>query len=511
MTAGQKLVDEPFKLTQQLAEVISSHIPKSESDLNNFKKTLDEPVRALEWKIESYFKISKTTRIGSDFLSVHLSNMQSTFSSIRRKEILKHARDLVLLDYHNTMIASGDALEDELSSAGDIGDPRALLDQSGSFAIQKLKFDSCQVSLASCRLLKFVHDVMSQATNASTDVANILFHSARDCLEIFTAIVPVKFADVIDTIPRMGAVFYNDCLYLAHNTVLLTHKYRLEIHQGEDGLQGSIGFIDFIPRLRKLGDQCMQHHLVEQLGLMKTMVENIKITPDREQQTAGPSASDNLIKGGLKLAGKLTSKFLKVSANIDVDETKVGRIDLKKLNSEDDANDDGRANILVSHLEGLSTQWLGVLQENPYGRFMGLIIDEMLKLVMAPMLQTDCITETACGEITRVFKTILRTRYNAVIVNEYLIPHRFRCYFRALLPADDPTTGVSVRNICPSWTKFSALTELLEFNLNDIADGLSRKKFADFTSAEMTSLIKALFEDTARRQSLLQSISEMNS
>ncbi len=403
-------MDEPFKINQQLTEVISSHIPKSESDLLNFKRTLDEPVKSLEWKIDTYFKISKTTRIGADFLSGYLSNMQSTFSSIRRKEILKHARDLVLLDYHNTMIASGDALEDELSSAGDIGDPRALLDQSGSFAIQKLKFDSCQVSLASCRLLKFVHDIMTQSSHASIDVANILFHSARDCLEIFTAIVPVKFAEVIDYIPRMGAVFYNDCLYLAHNTVLLTHKYRSEINQSEDGLHGSIGFIDFIPRLRKLGDQCMQHHLVQQLEVIKSMVEDIKITPDREQHSAPPSTGDNLIKGGLQLAGKLRSKFLKVSANIDVDENKVGRIDLKKLNSEDDANDDSRANALVAHLEGLSTQWLGVLQENPYGRFLGLLIDEMLKMVMAPMLQTDCITETACGEISRVFKTILRTR-----------------------------------------------------------------------------------------------------
>ncbi len=83
--------------------------------------------------------------------------------------------------------------------------------------------------------------------------------------------------------------------------------------------------------------------------------------------------------------------------------------------------------------------------------------------------------------------------------------------YRALLPIEDSSTGFLIRNICPSITKFSALTDLLEFNLNDIADGLSRKKFSDFTSVEMTSLIKALFEDSSRRQSLLQSILEMNS
>jgi hypothetical protein len=410
---GQKFVDEPYKLPHQLLDMMSNHIPKSETDLQTFKRTLDDPVKGIEWKFENYFKLSRA-KINTDFLSSHMSNLQSIFSSFRRKEILKNARDLVLLDYHNTMIASGDALDDALSSAGDIGDPRALLDQSGSFAMQRLKFDCCQVSLASCRLLKFVHEVMTQAIHASTDVANILFHSARDCLEIFAAIVPVKFAEVIDSIPRMGAVFYNDCLYIAHNTILLTHKYRLEIGQGEDGLQGSIGFIDFIPRMRKLGDQCMQNHLSQQLTILRNMVDRIKITPEREQTTSAPSTSESLIKGGMQIAGKLRSTFLKVSANIDVDENTFGGIDIKKLTDEDDANDDSRANILVGHLESLRTQWLGVLQEGSYARFMGLLIDDMLQMVMVPVLQTDCITETACGEIARVFKTIQRTRYSCV-------------------------------------------------------------------------------------------------
>jgi len=53
------------------------------------------------------------------------------------------------------------------------------------------------------------------------------------------------------------------------------------------------------------------------------------------------------------------------------------------------------------------------------------------------------------------------------------------------------------------------LTDLLDYNLNDIADGLSRKKFACFTSLEISNLIKALFEDSPRRQSLLNSIAEV--
>ena len=49
------------------------------------------------------------------------------FSDSRRKDVLVRARELVLSDYHNTMLGSGDALEDDPSSAGCVGDPRAII------------------------------------------------------------------------------------------------------------------------------------------------------------------------------------------------------------------------------------------------------------------------------------------------------------------------------------------------------------------------------------------------
>ena len=53
-----------------------------------------------------------------------------------------------------------------------------------------------------------------------------MLQSARDCLELFLAVVPSKFSSVIETVPRMGAVFYNDCVYISHSCTLMTHLYR---------------------------------------------------------------------------------------------------------------------------------------------------------------------------------------------------------------------------------------------------------------------------------------------
>jgi hypothetical protein len=172
--------------------------------------------------------VSTAAGAKSDRLSVSdvIENLPVRFAEIRRREILGRARELLLSDYHNTMLAAGDALEDEPASAGDIGDPRAVLDRSGSLSMQTLQFESCQVSLAACRVLKLVHEVMKQACGASPQLAGVLYQSARDCLELFLAIVPLRFADVIETVPRMGAVLYNDTCYMAHNCTLITHMYR---------------------------------------------------------------------------------------------------------------------------------------------------------------------------------------------------------------------------------------------------------------------------------------------
>jgi hypothetical protein len=340
------------------------------------------------------------------------------------------------------MIGSGDVLEDDLSSAGDIGDPKALLDQSGTLAIQRLKFDSCQISLASYRLLKYVHEIMisSCKSSCSSSIANLLFHSARDCLEIFIAIIPIKFEEIINTIPRMGAVFYNDCLYIAHNAILLTHKYRTEMNEriakkkkknshegemeGEEGkneedeegltnLQGNIGFIDFIPRLRKLGDQVMRNHLSQQESLFKEMIKRIRISPNKNKSDEDSSSPASLLKksigtGGMiadRIADRLKNKFLNKSSSSSLSDKFENEI-----NEEDACNDENRASILVDQLEKLSTQWLGVLQESVYCRFMGFLIDNILKEAMNPVLVTECITETAASEIYRIYKIFQRVR-----------------------------------------------------------------------------------------------------
>lgn len=152
-----------------------------------------------------------------------------------------------------------------------------------------------------------------------------MFQSARDCLELFMAIVPMQFAHIIEHNARMGAVFYNDCLYIAHNCTLISHTYRAALGEIDPVLSSTVGFLDFIPRLRALGDRCLSRHIEAQRVQLEVLVSHINISPDGTSSPAHsaqpvklPSGSSSgtgiggrvgLLSGGLALAGKIGSKI----------------------------------------------------------------------------------------------------------------------------------------------------------------------------------------------------------
>ena len=440
-SACAKLGSAPAALMETLLHSVAAHLPKCEAELGAFRRSLEGPCAAFEQSLHTFGLIEDTTTqssgVGAGPLTAYLADLPATYADLRRREILKNARDLVMSDYHNTMLAAGDAAEDELASAGHVGDPSAMLDQSGSYALQKLKFDSCQVSLAACRVLKLVHDVMTQACVASPRVAQVLFQSARDCLEIFLAIVPMQFADVIDTVPRMGAVFYNDCLYIAHNCTLITHKYRQEIGKIDELLLESVGFVDFIPRFRSCGEHCMALHLDEQRATLRELVRRIHINPlgndadgggggggggtsaaEKENLSGGGGVS--LLGGGLQMAadrlrsqiGSLRNVATATAAGIrgSNNPADFGSAAGRAAGSGTLANDEDGAAAVKRHLERLSSQWAGVLQEGTYSKLLGHLLDGVLVQAMAPLLSTDCIAEAAGAEINRVFRSLQQTR-----------------------------------------------------------------------------------------------------
>ena len=250
-------------------------------------------------------------------------------------------------------------------------------------------------------------------------VAHILFQSARDCLELFMAIVPFQFHDVLESIPRMAAVLYNDSIYIAHNCTLITHKYRHDLGKVDEVLQHTVGFADFIPRFRTLGDTCISRHINEQKNSVLALVHAVNINTEGDEEDPKSLLVDSLsvrsgglregiLKGSLKLADKLSSHVIGIRLSTDG-------------NNYSQCNDYERALLIRKHMEYLSNQWLNVLQDQVYSRLFGFLFDVTVGELMKPLLVAECIDTNAGTEINRIFKAMLQIRYG----NHYHRHHLF--------------------------------------------------------------------------------------
>ena len=515
--AAVRLSKGPMPLMTVLVDTLSGLVPKSESELGTFQRSLENPCKDFESKLvalgflhsavdgtaDSTATARTTTKAAPAAkataaaastgvlrcpprLSEAVSVLRTRFAGMRRAEILGRGRDLLLSDYHNTMVATGDASEDDPASAGNVGDPTAMLEHSGSISLKTLHFESCQVSLAACRVLKLVHEVMRQACQAGTSpaLAAMLYQSARDCLELFLAIVPVRFADVIDTVPRMGAVLYNDCCYMAHNCTLITHTYKEDLGKVDSALQDNSGFIDFIPRFRSLGEQCLTRHLDDQRAALADLVARVNITPASER-----SKLQGVSPAGLSGVGGTAPAAGDGPTQREADEGSPSAAAAAAATAESvPENDEASAALVVRHLERLRGQWQGVLQDVVYERVVGYLLEGALRALMQPVMEAGRITESAGGDICRLYRVVQRARNSFAVTS-----------------ANDDNTLRAVA----SWVKFCVLTDLLGYSLSEVAEWLKRRKFVSFTGNEMSAIVKALFEDSARRQSVLKSILEM--
>ena len=107
-----------YSIVTVLMETTSLLLPKVETDIPAFKASLEQPFKEFEDKLALFHfaESSDMKAAPSATLSWYLSDLGARYVEIRRREILERARELVLSDYHNTMIAAGDAMDGALIS-----------------------------------------------------------------------------------------------------------------------------------------------------------------------------------------------------------------------------------------------------------------------------------------------------------------------------------------------------------------------------------------------------------
>jgi hypothetical protein len=103
-------VNKRYSIMSLIMDATSSLLPKVEADLPNFKLNLEQSFQEFEEKFQLFHFFAEKD-VNQAPLTDFLSDLIARYAEIRRREILERARELVLSDYHNTMIAAGDAFE----------------------------------------------------------------------------------------------------------------------------------------------------------------------------------------------------------------------------------------------------------------------------------------------------------------------------------------------------------------------------------------------------------------
>ena len=509
----------PVGFLDALGSVLRELLPRAEADLAAFQRLVLLPCREVEARLSGLGSFGEKLLCAGG-VSPLAENVHALYTEARRRAVLSQARELVLADYHNAMIACGDARVDDTASAGSVGDGdgdgRTLRHQDIQACTgNALGFEECHISITACRLLKLVHATLEECCSAKdTTLAQVLYQTTRDCLELFLAIVPVRYADVVQMDVRMGAIFYNDCMYVAHNTTLLTRAAVDQLrHSRHTALRACIAFVDFIPRFRAMGEACLASHVERQQAVLEDIFSEIHLsatggpcagaTGDVEAGSHDPSHSgdgamgsdsaddtDGGGSGGLNdsLSDRLNTSGFLVGALVE--RLGFARRDMDLGRSTDGSaegyNDDIKAVALVKHMKGLRDKWSGTLQESVYDRLVGHLIGHILSMGIEHVMSAKIISEGACADIIRIFRALQGCK--ALLLQQ---------------------TDSAVLRSVPHWRKFAALTDVLGYSVTDIAEWLPRRKFADFSASELTGLVRALFDESPRRAKLLAGIDDL--
>ncbi|KAI8906605.1 Centromere/kinetochore Zw10-domain-containing protein [Powellomyces hirtus] len=135
-------------------------------------------------------------------------------------------------------------------------------------------FPKCVISVATRNLIHLVKETLKDAQELSPFCKVRLQHSVRAVLDLFRAIVPVHAANRLATIPQMPMVFYNDCMYIAHELLILNwHTIASRPAETVDR-KNDAGYLGLTVAYREIGDNILQAELSRQRKNLKDIVDS---------------------------------------------------------------------------------------------------------------------------------------------------------------------------------------------------------------------------------------------
>ena len=195
-----------------------------------------------------------------------------------------------------------------------------------------------------------LHQVMEEVCESPPSIAHLLFQAVRSGIVVVKSVIPARHGSMIAAVPRLSALFHNDCLYLAHHAVTLVHAYRsrsvpfpaqCDAKEAQylcsrlpKSFEGAT-LVDCIPGLRTLAQNAMVWALRKQRSeLLEYLSEGSPSLAQLETAINRQRHQLSLLSSGWrdvlpKEQYQRVMKFL-VSKVIEVDEARLSEIEVRK-------------------------------------------------------------------------------------------------------------------------------------------------------------------------------------
>ncbi|KMZ70444.1 Centromere/kinetochore protein zw10-like protein [Zostera marina] len=356
-------------------------------------------------------------------LSLFVHNIEVHFATQKRNAILAEARNLIL------------KCSFSLS-------PNNNVECAENYVELLFEKDRYIVSEAAVQLMDLVHQTLKDVCLSPIRVALEFYHTARDVLLLFKAIVPVKLEKQIDTISQEAIILHNDFIFLSQEMFALAFEYRSDFPVN---VKEIAVFADIAPYFRQMAEDILQKQVqLANLSLKKAIdcANGYQNTHEMQHYTL---AEFSIVQ-------------------------------------------------VTFILEKMHILWKPFLPMSAYKRCMCEIMDTVFSRIAYDILLLDDIAPEETLQLQRLINMTLE-RLSSLI--DSLHDQRNE--------NEIPSSPLPLEGTLPSLCKLRKLADILDMSLRSIIASWENKELIScgFTASEIINFIKATFMDSTLRKNCI--------
>ncbi|XP_041090797.1 centromere/kinetochore protein zw10 homolog, partial [Polyodon spathula] len=436
-----------------IRECLVYSIPANSNQLEQYEEVGYTGLKSSKTLKEMHFLKGDST----DLLK-YARNVNSHFASKKCQDVIVAARNLMTSEIHNTVKISpeskviipklpnpgtGDKVKMEKASKTLHNEMRNL-ENERQLDQHTFSLPVCRISDSVQKLMELAYQTLSEAVVSTHQCAVQLFYTVRNIFQLFYDVVPTYHKENLLKLPQLAAIHHNNCMFIGHHLLTLGHQFRH--HLPQPLCDGAATFVDLVPGFRRLGTECflaqMRSQKAELLERLST-ARNFSNLDDESNYSAASKAVRQVIHQ-LKRLGKV---------------------------------------------------WQDVLPVNIYCKAMGTLLNTAIAEVINKITMLEDISTEDGDRLYSLCRTITEEG-----------PQVF-----TPLPEESKNKRYQevVHVYVQKWMTFKELMIVLQASLQEIVDRWADGKgplAVEFSTNEVKSLIRALFQNTDRRAVALSKI-----